>query len=267
MNKIVVVTFADDAYREAQKINVKSAEHIGRADRVYAYSPQDIDPCFLQEYQDIFKIQRGCGLWLWKPYLINKVLEEELDEGDILFYIDAGAFFIGNIRNLIRKTKDFSLLVFDTPLKEEQFTKKDVFEKMNCNNEKYRESNQIMATYFLIRKNSQSKKIIKEWLELCCNISLIMPSDGIMEKECFIAHREDQSIFSLVCKKNGIIPQMDISQRRWFPRSYVCDRYEYCPVRHKGNRLPVIIYLHKMRVVKLIPLLKQLFRYIKTNFQ
>ena len=34
-------------------------------------------------------VTRGGGYWIWKPYIISKMLEQ-INENDILVYIDAG---------------------------------------------------------------------------------------------------------------------------------------------------------------------------------
>ncbi len=54
---------------------------------------------------------------------------------------------------------------------------------------------------------------MKEWLSLCCDFELLSPAGlGKFDVpttdfgEAFVAHREDQSIFSLLCKKHGISP-------------------------------------------------------------
>lgn len=60
-------------------------------DLVKEYTPEDIDSSFKNDNVNIFKYKRGCGLWLWKPYFINKVINENKD-GDYIFYCDSGGF-------------------------------------------------------------------------------------------------------------------------------------------------------------------------------
>ncbi len=64
MNKIVVVNYADDNYRETQQFNTKTALEVGKADIVLSYGPADISENFKQEHSDIFAFDRGAGLWL-----------------------------------------------------------------------------------------------------------------------------------------------------------------------------------------------------------
>ncbi len=195
--------------------------------------------------------------------MVKKTLQD-IDDGDILFYCDSGAYFTRRIKDVLKKAGDFNLLVFDLPLIEEQFTKQYVLKKMGCDTDKFKRSNQIMATYFVIKKNAFTGKFVDEWLELCSDIELLAPSNGEGENSAFISHREDQSIFSLLCKKYGVEPKADISQRRWFPKTYNYDGCEYVPVKHSGSNIPVILYLHKMKAVNKKAICRQKLRAVKT---
>ena len=264
---IVVVNYANEKYVESQKINTKTAYMKGKADVVYSYGPNDIDPIFLKEHKKILSIKRGNGLWLWKPYFIKKTLEK-LNYGDIIFYADAGLYFTDKIEKILNKVSNFDIICFDIPLIEEQFTKKKVLKNMDCLSDKYTKSNQIIATYFIIKKTKFVEKFIDEWLQLCSNYDLISPSDNKDEKYNFISHREDQSIFSLLCKKYDIKPFNDISQRYYFPKTYKYDRrFIYSIPKHKNSKLPVILYLHKMPEVSYIGIMKHKISMIKSIFK
>lgn len=265
--KIIVVNYANDKYRNAQQYNTATAVKKGGADEVFEYSDKDIDAEFFKEHKQILMESRGNGLWLWKPYFIKKSLEK-VDYGDVIFYADAGLYFTNKIEKILKKVpENFNVICFDIPLIEEQFTKKIVFEKMNCNDIIYRKTNQIIGTYFIIKKTEFVEKFIDEWLKLCCDYELISPSNNGEEKENFISHREDQSIFSLLCKKYNIEPYNDISQRYYFPKSYKHEKtFIYKVSKHKNEKLPIILYLHKMNEINKIKLFKQKIRMVLSIF-
>ncbi|MCI8344422.1 MAG: hypothetical protein HFJ42_00275 [Clostridia bacterium] len=264
--KIVVVNYANEKYKKTQEYCTLTAINKGKVDKVYSYSDKDIDSTFYNENKKILCEKRGNGLWLWKPYFIKKTLEK-IEYGDILFYIDSGAYFTDKIDKILKVVPNFEIICCNIPLIEKQFTKKKVFESMKCNGEKYENTNQIIGTYFIIKKTKFVEKIIDEWLELCCNNELITPSNNEEEIKEFISHREDQSIFSLLCKKYNIEPYNDISQRFYFPKSYKYDkRFIYKVPIHKNNKLPVIIYLHKMSNISKASLLKHKIRMIMSIF-
>jgi hypothetical protein len=63
----------------------------------------DLDPEFRHQNSMSFQTQRGGGLWLWKPYLINKTLHA-LSDGDYVMYVmyaDAGSYLTGPIDPLL----------------------------------------------------------------------------------------------------------------------------------------------------------------------
>ena len=85
---ITVINFAEGLpYSKYRKICSKSARWIGRADNVIEYSASDIEPSFIEKNKSIMSKKRGFGLWLWKPYFINKTLKQ-MNDGDWLFYVD-----------------------------------------------------------------------------------------------------------------------------------------------------------------------------------
>ena len=84
---------------------------------------------------------------------------------------------------------------------------------MGLTEEKYKASNQIIATYFCFLVTPATRKFMKEWLSLCCDFELLSPAGlGKFDVpttdfgEAFVAHREDQSIFFITMQKHGISP-------------------------------------------------------------
>lgn len=52
----------------------------------------EIDESFRKANEEIFRIKRGYGLWIWMPYFIYKTLLEICSDGDYLLYADGGFF-------------------------------------------------------------------------------------------------------------------------------------------------------------------------------
>jgi hypothetical protein len=157
----------------------------------------------------ILKNNRGYGYWLWKSFIILKTLES-IDEEDIIVYADSGCSL--NINGLNRlneyfdivKNSKYGILTFETPFIEKQYTKRDVFDHMNLNNNESLNSKHLIATIIILKKCEHTMKIINEWYEICCNYQLIDDSPSILLNDIsFIEHRHDQSIFSLLVKKYG----------------------------------------------------------------
>lgn len=255
----VFITYSNDKYKRTKRFSLKMAKYFGRFDSFIQYSPDDIDKNFYEKNKEILSIDKGNGLWLWKPYFIYKTLLG-VNYNDIVFYCDAGSFFIRNANKILKTMKD-DIWVSDIPLIEKQYTKKECFFLMDCNEEFYRESNQIQANFIAIRKNEKTIRFIKEWLDYCCNINIISPiSNNLKFKNdsIFIEHREDQSVLSLLCKKWNINTHLDPSQYGRIPTKYY-EKDRIFKVPKHDKEYPVCLILHRTADVNLKVCINQWF--------
>lgn len=218
---LYIINFADAKYEKIRKLNSFTARYIAKADRIIEYRFEDIDSDFFNENSEIFKIKRGAGLWIWKPYFILKTLNK-MNDGDFLFYCDSGSFFIKKLDSLVEKLESSkqSIMGFELPLLDRQFTKRETYDALSYN--RY-DNNQILASYILFKKNKESLGFVNEWLECCKNIIALSPQKftNIKEFDDFVAHREDQSIFSILYNKSNLKPFKDPSQFGERPREYM----------------------------------------------
>jgi hypothetical protein len=138
---------------------------------------------------------------------------------------------------------------------------------MNCNEDRYRYSNQIQATFFMVVCCDETKQFVQKWLEYCEDYELLSPESSRNTNnergKKFVVHREDQSILSLLCKKYGILPHKDPSQRGKYPETYYNRNYEFKLTKH-SDPYKTVIFLHKSPTVNLINCIKLL---IKTHLQ
>lgn len=248
--KKVLVNYADEVFESVRKVNTWTGRHIARFNDVIECSPNEIDDDFRRRNQRIFEYKRGNGLWLWKPYFINKILRN-LDDGDILFYLDAGAFFVRKIDPLIEAMTD-DVFVTDLPFIEEQWTKPRVFTELCQKGDVDRQSNQIQASFIMLRKSRESEDFVRNWLGLCCRIELISPEEGDGIDGALLAHREDQSLLSILCKKKGIQPHKDPSLFGRFPERYrLSQKFVFRIPNHPTDSYHPVIVLHRMHDVRI----------------
>lgn len=225
------INYADKRFEKSQRFGLRMAHLNGRFDEVIGFNDKDIDPTFYDKNRNILNQRRGGGYWLWKPYFIyNQLLK--LNTGDYLFYCDSGAYFLKPVDILIKELEQFDqdIMGYELPLIESQWTKKELFFSMNCNEESFKNSNQIMASYKLIKKTDFSLKFFKDFLNYSCNeiniTDKFIPS--VTQDIDFIDHRHDQSIFSLLYKKYQLRPFKDPSQYGQYPGYYAgTRRYKY----------------------------------------
>ena len=86
------------------------------------------------------------------------------------------------------------------PYIEENFTKSATLVALNAS-ASMRKSLQIQDTVVIINQSTESMDIINEWISLS-DPALNLWQDPLMPERNLIAHRHDQSIFSILWKRN-----------------------------------------------------------------
>lgn len=262
----IFITYSDEKYAGARHFCAFMARWAGRFDKVIEYSPNDIDTAFKKQHSTTFSRERGAGLWLWKSYVILKTLKEVASEGDVVFYADAGTFFIRSFKHIQRTMKD-DVWVSNIPLAEKQFSKRETIVLMGCQGKEYEETPQIQGGFVGIRKSPASIRFVEEWLHYSCDYRLLSPdlNPKYPESNCFVAHREDQSILSLLSKKHGITAHKDPTQFGRFPKKYSRPHHPIIE-NSQPDEYPIMMILHRKRKVEMLVFLKQLMHVILPRF-
>ena len=239
--KKVFLSFADSRmYRALRRIS-QQARQLNYYHHVIALDESGLDVRFRDEFkQKLSPDLRGYGYWCWKPQVILQVLSQ-LEEGDILQYTDAGCHI--NPRGLERLNEYFQLtsqsetgiLAFQAVpptfhdetvklpnQKESLWCKGDLCDYFNVRDKvAIMGSPTIGAGIIFIRKCDSSLAIIKKWLSIYKeNFSLLDDTPSVSPNfHGFIAHRHDQSIFSILCKINNV--KTVSAYEYWYPGSLI----------------------------------------------
>jgi len=212
----VLINYASAAFARSQRLNSDTGLMIGGFDRAISYTRTDIAVEFHRQHRRILASRHGDGYWLWKPYFIHRTLTA-LEAGDILFYSDAGAYFIAPIDSLLQlcRTTGQDLLVFELQQIERCWTKRDAFVLTQTDIPTYVESRQRLASFSLWRKSRFTEDFCQAWLDSCQDERLLTDRPntlGHANYSGFVAHRHDQSVFSLLTKRHGLRAFRDPSQ-------------------------------------------------------
>ena len=213
VSKKILVCYATPSHAEKQKILVESALSIGGIDEVRALGPNDLPEDFKEKYKKFFEHTRGGGYWIWKSYII---LEEfkKMNNDDILIYIDSDMRFKISIDNYIEHFKpENSIMVFQLSdefiinahkLLEKNWTKMDIFKRLNCaDNKSITDTSQIETGYSIYRKNEDSLNFLNEWSDLSKDFHLVSDEPSIEPNfDTFNENRHEQSLFSCLAKIN-----------------------------------------------------------------
>ena len=177
--------------------------------------------------------RRGYGFWIWKPEIILNALMSIPDDS-ILQYSDLGCHInsaglerLKEYQSICSKKNMITFQYFEPENKksnliyadylEYKYTKSDLMNFFNLNYESiHMNSPQIISGTFFIKKNKENIELIKCWLKIFNNMSLIDNSISVTKnhKE-FIEHRHDQSALSLLCKLNNIFSLSAYDHCEW----------------------------------------------------
>ena len=222
--KILLVAFGTTDLKKSIKRLQLQAQNSKFYDDIKIFDNESLDKDIKNLIKD--KKERGYGYWIWKPYLISKVFKE-INYGDIVNYIDIGCHivkengkrffeYIDLISNKKKWLLPFQYKIEDInldknfyyPRREEyKFTKSDLLNYYGClNNKSILETPQYWAGTFFIKKTDTSIKFINEWLNIFLErFDLVDDTPSkIKNHKNFIENRHDQSVFSILCKKNNL---------------------------------------------------------------
>jgi hypothetical protein len=147
---------------------------------------------------------KGFGYWIWKPYLVLKVLEQ-IDKNDILVYLDARCYFVGErvdwLEDFVNGQYDIGAWRLSQNQLEYQWTSADILDFFDADIE-MREQPQFAATIILIRKSKLTKEFMSDWLYIMRKHDYLVRDDNsiLSPHKGFIENKHDQSVFSMLLK-------------------------------------------------------------------
>ena len=193
---------------------------MGGVDRVFSHSPKAIDNEFRRANAATLGMTRGAGYWLWKPYLITRHLAE-LGANDWLFYCDSGAFLLASPALLVEHAAAHGEDVLIFKLEPHAYhlecfwTKRDAFVLLGCDSPRFWRTVQRHATCSLWRGTRTARDLAADWLDAARDPRALTdaPNEcGLPNLVGFRDHRHDQSLLSLLTKRNDLRSWRDPTQ-------------------------------------------------------
>ncbi|QWD44493.1 hypothetical protein G6661_01680 [Polynucleobacter paneuropaeus] len=182
---------------------------------------QELYQNFHLEFLEFVKSNpRGYGYWLWKPFIVLNYLKK-IPDNDVLLYCDIGCELspLGDkvFGRYLDSLDHENFLAFSTFTKnsERSWSKAELINLL-APDPTALDSEQVAATFFLVKKTPQMIQFLKEWLSICTleNFSYLTDELQVDQATDFIEHRHDQSIFSLLVKKYNL---PILRERTFFP--------------------------------------------------
>jgi len=174
---------------------------------------------------------------------------EAAQDGDYVFYSDAGSLFTGSIDHLVgaMNRAGVDVMSFELPLPEVQWTNSRTFAVMGCDSDAFRWTNQRNGAFMLFRKTAYATSFVDEFLAWCSDATIVTDSsNGDAPHPHFKSHRHDQSIFSLMCKKRGLPAFRDPSDYGVRPRQYLsAGRFYFEGIPDNSPYPPIILHFRR----------------------
>jgi hypothetical protein len=206
LDNIKVLTFAKGPFIESQKKLKKYLISIG-IENIIEYSNFDLPEVFYNEFEHYFKLHRGFGYWIWKPFII---LDEivKLNKNDILIYVDSTdlpskSFF----EFLLHHFNENDALFVNRGYIHGEWTKRDCFHFMNSDNDDFYYEVQIEAGIIGMKNTKSNVELLNEWFFYMKNPNILTDTPnicGLPNLKNFKDHRHDQSILTNLIIKRGI---------------------------------------------------------------
>lgn len=218
-----IITFATEGFVPQAKALIASALDVGFTDGT-VFGPDDlVELDFAIRNLETLSQKRGAGYWLWKPFLIRRVLQN-LQPNDVVFYCDAGRTnyyqFTRFPTNLVTRLKANSSGFLLGPAVGhlgtiENWTKRDCLQLMKADDQNIR-SKPLLMTWSLWTPTELSFRFLNAWQEFAQDPRCLtdLPNTlGLTNYESFRDHRHDQSIMSILAHKLHA-PFVDLSETK-----------------------------------------------------
>lgn len=201
-----LVTFGDDAFKSKQDYLNAYAESNNIKTHSYSYDWLK-EQSFFADNKELFESSVGKGFFSWKPFILLDAMNK-LDDGEIIFYSDVNDLFHpGLIQYVNHLIEDDCCLLVMGGASNKDWTKRDCFVFMDCDEEDYWNSTQLEAGVCFWGVCEKSKQLLSEWLKYCTDRRIISDDPNVSGKDNFPSfkeHRRDQSILTNLAVKHGL---------------------------------------------------------------
>jgi len=79
----ILITYGHNCCNGSKSRAVEAAVNDGKMDYAEALDLSTVSVPLQMSHQDILRMRRGAGYWLWKPYIILQTLQYKLNDGDL----------------------------------------------------------------------------------------------------------------------------------------------------------------------------------------
>lgn len=242
MPSLHLLSFADRRYRGSLARIRGEAGRLGLFASVHALDDRALGDDYWRVHRDTVRAhRRGFGLWTWKPYLVRRTLAT-LPSGDVLLYCDAGCSLNAEGRQRLADYVDLAAghstggLAFRLDGDVEAWTKRAALVAGRCDDPATRHERMVAATAVLFVRGTPIERLVAEWEAAMADVALVDDTPSPQgEHPGFVAHRHDQSLFTLAALRHGL---QTIPDETWWDGAWDRSRQHPIHARRWRHRLP-----------------------------
>jgi hypothetical protein len=208
---------SSDFHSAGQRI-ISQASQFALFDQLTCVTESDlaeICPQIFETFSEAeLSVEHKYGFYSWKSSIAHAAMQGFWGNFDVVFYLDAGCELVPSFWNK-RKLKEMldsaektGIVAFAINTPERKYTKKLLLENMQVSETSICSNQFQSGSWFL--HGDRGRDFAFQWDQKVWEsrkfVDESVSHNG--EDEQFIAHRHDQSVFSLLCKHFGVQPQL-----------------------------------------------------------
>lgn len=153
----------------------------------------------------------GYGYYAWKSAIASAVLNGYWGKVDTVMYLDAGCEVLPGLRSRriinkwIKKAERIGAVGFSSFTPEWRYTKSELIKFLSPSEMDLKSDQFQSGTWFLA--GDVGRSIASEWNQICKAGPNFTNEISSGESSGFIAHRHDQSVFSIILKNHSVAPE------------------------------------------------------------
>lgn len=139
----------------------------------------------------------------FKSMCLYDALHNKVKNGDIVFFLDSNHVVV-NPDEPIKIAQTYGCYLHDhiwVYYPNKDWTRRDTFVNMGCDEEKYWEAPQLQANTIGFVRNTKNLEFTKEFRECSLNYDIMFGNNEYPNFDSLNQHRHDQSIFSILAVK------------------------------------------------------------------
>ena len=214
-DRVHLVSFATPDFEPSLAELGASARRFGVAE-VHEWGPERLRrTAFYGAHQDVLDRPRGAGYWLWKPYILQSLLDD-VGDGEVVLYADAAISVLRPLTPLAELCRERGgILVFRGHYDGvggrlnvcRVWTKRDAFVLTGTDTEAFHDAPMLDAAFLALTRTGRARRFVDEWLRWCTLPGALTDEPnacGRANLRGFVEHRHDQSILSLLAARHGL---------------------------------------------------------------